>query len=123
MPALNFDIDFERIAERVNNLDTLFVACLCVAWCDTCCEYRVVFDQLADAHSDICFAWIDIDTNADRIEDFYIENFPTILIEDGIAIRFFGTVLPKISIVERMLSELTVLPNVISAPRLRHFIA
>ena len=99
MPALNLDTDAERIAERIGEPDTLFVACLCAEWCGTCREYREGFDRLADAHPDICFAWIDIENQADRFDDLDVENFPTILIEDAVTTRFFGTVLPQASIV------------------------
>jgi thiol-disulfide isomerase/thioredoxin len=123
MPALNLDTDSDRIAERVNERGTLFVACLCAEWCGTCREYRVTFDQLAEAHPDICFAWIDIETHADRFDDLDVENFPTILIEDAVATRFFGTVLPQPQIVERMLTDLTTLPGVTGAPKLRPALA
>ena len=87
MPALNLDTDAEQIAERIAEPDTLFVACLCADWCGTCREYREGFDRLADAHPDICFAWIDIENQADRFDDLDVENFPTILIEDAITTR------------------------------------
>ncbi|MGF6596244.1 thioredoxin 1 [Paraburkholderia sp. GAS448] len=119
MPALNLDTDADRIAERVNNHDTLFVACLCAEWCGTCREYREAFDRLADRHPDICFAWIDIETHADRFDDLDVENFPTVLIEDAVTTRFFGTVLPQAAIVERMLSDLYGLPGMTGAPKLR----
>ncbi|SAL19128.1 thioredoxin domain-containing protein [Caballeronia choica] len=123
MPALNLDTDAEQIAERIGEPDTLFVACLCADWCGTCREYRAGFDRLADAHPDICFAWIDIENQADRFDDLDVENFPTILIEDAITTRFFGTVLPQASIVERMLVDLTALPGIVGAPKLRPALA
>ena len=92
-------------------------------WCGTCREYREGFDKLAAAHPDICFAWIDIENQADRFDDLDVENFPTILIEDSITTRFFGTVLPQVSIVERMLTDLTALPNMSGAPKLRPALA
>jgi thioredoxin 1 len=119
MPALNLDTDAEQIAERISRADTLFVACLCAEWCGACREYRAGFDLLADAHPDICFAWIDIENQADRFDDLDVENFPTILIEDSVTTRFFGTVLPQPAIVARMLTDLTALPGVIGAPKLR----
>ena len=119
MPALNLDTDHDKIAERVNQPETLFVACLCAEWCGTCREYRDAFNSLAERHPDICFAWIDIETHADRFDDLDVENFPTILIEDGHATRFFGTVLPHGAVVERMLADLTALPGVADAPKLR----
>ncbi|ADG14136.1 thioredoxin 1 [Paraburkholderia atlantica] len=123
MPALNLDTDQDRIAERVNEPDTLFVACLCAEWCGTCREYRDAFNQLAERHPEVCFAWIDIETHADRFDDLDVENFPTVLIEDSVTTRFFGTVLPQVSIVERMLSDLTALPGVTGAPKLRPALA
>jgi thiol-disulfide isomerase/thioredoxin len=123
MPALNLDTDADRIAERITDTDTLFVACLCAQWCGTCREYRAGFDRIADAHPDVCFAWIDIETHADRFDDLDVENFPTILIEDSVTTRFFGTVLPHTSILNRMLSDLTTLPNAAGAPKLRPALA
>jgi thioredoxin 1 len=125
MPALDLDIDTEAglIAERIAEPGTLFVACLCADWCGTCRDYREGFDRLAEAHPEICFAWIDIENQADRFDDLDVENFPTILIEDSITTRFFGTVLPQHSIVERMLSDLTALPGMVGAPKLRPALA
>ncbi|AOJ23164.1 thioredoxin family protein [Burkholderia cenocepacia] len=119
MPALNLDTDADRIAERLADPGTLLVACLCAEWCGTCRDYRSAFDQLADAHPDACFAWIDIETHADRLDDLDVENFPTILIEDVHTARFFGTVLPHAAIVERMLSDLSAVPGAPHAPKLR----
>ena len=119
MPALNLDTDSDRIAERVTDTNTLLVACLCAQWCGTCRDYRAEFDRLADAHPEVCFAWIDIETHADRLDDLDVENFPTLLMEDGVTTRFFGTVLPHISIAERLLSDLTALPPAVGAPKLR----
>ncbi|KMY86681.1 Thiol-disulfide isomerase and thioredoxin [Candidatus Paraburkholderia calva] len=123
MPALNLDTDAEEIAEHLAAPGTLFVACLCADWCGTCREYREGFDRLADAHPDICFAWVDIENHADTLDDLDVENFPTILIEDSVATRFFGTVLPQVSIVERMLTDLTALPNITGGPKLRPALA
>ncbi|WP_153098796.1 thioredoxin family protein [Paraburkholderia hayleyella] len=123
MPALNLDTDSDRIAERVQCPEMLFVACLCAEWCGTCRDYRLIFDRLAERHPDICFAWIDIEAHADRFDDLDVENFPTILIEDADTTRFFGTVLPQQAIVERMLVDLSALPGMTGAPKLRPALA
>ncbi|MDR5755665.1 thioredoxin family protein [Caballeronia sp. LZ035] len=123
MPALNLDTDAERIAERIAEPGTLFVACLCAEWCGTCREYLDGFNGLADTHPEICFAWIDIENHADLLDDLDVENFPTILIEDSVTTRFFGTVLPQASIVQRLLTDLTALPNMAGAPKLRPILA
>ncbi len=123
MPALNLDTDSDRIAERVNDSNTLLVACLCAQWCGTCRDYQETFDRLADAHPNMCFVWIDIETHADRFDDLDVENFPTLLIEDDTTARFFGTVLPHGAILERLLSELTALPDAVGAPKVRPALA
>lgn len=123
MPALNLDTDSDRIAERVAHPNTLLVACLCAQWCGTCRDYRQTFDELADAHPEMCFVWIDIETHADRFDDLDVENFPTLLIEDSLTARFFGTVLPHKAIAERMLSDLTALPGSVGAPKVRPALA
>ena len=119
MPALNLDTDAPLIAQRLADPATPVVACLCAEWCGTCRDYRVTFDQLADARPDLCFVWIDIETHADQLDDFDVENFPTILIEDAQARRFFGTVLPHPGIVERMLTDLEMLRDIPGTPLLR----
>lgn len=122
MPALNLDTDADRIAERLRDPATLLVACLCAEWCGTCREYREAFDRLANAHPEACLVWIDIETHADLLDELDVENFPTILIEDANAARFFGTVLPHAAIVERMLSDLAALPGSPHAPKLRNLL-
>lgn len=79
------------------------VACLCAAWCGTCREYRDGFDALAARHPDKRFVWIDIEDQADVVGDFDVENFPTLLIQRGDTVAFFGTVLPDQRLAERLL--------------------
>src|SRR5260364_340404 len=98
MPAYDLDSDARTIAARLAAPDTLLVACLCAAWCDTCRAYRTTFDALAGLYPGICFVWIDIETHADRIETLEIENFPTILIEDAHRARSLGNLTEKCSI-------------------------
>ncbi|UDG82608.1 thioredoxin family protein [Candidatus Vallotia cooleyia] len=119
MPALNLNHDNDIITTSLSSTNTLFVACLCADWCSSCREYKAGFDALADAHPETCFVWIDIETHADQLDNFDIEYFPTILIEDGHATRFFGTVPPYPEIVARMLVDLSSLPSVEKAPKLR----
>ena len=83
------------------------IACLCAAWCDTCQVYRKQFDALASKHPDKCFAWIDIEDQADLVDALDIENFPTILIEYQENIVFFGTMLPDATQVDRLLTSFT----------------
>ena len=119
MPVLNPDTDAEQIADRLAAPGTSLVACLCADWCRTCREYRADFARLADGHPDMCFVWIDVEDHSDLLDDLDVENFPTILIQDSITTRFFGTVLPQAAIIERMLIDLSALSQMTGAPELR----
>lgn len=79
------------------------VACLCAAWCDTCRAYRDGFEELAARHPDKHFVWIDIEDEADVVGDIDVENFPTLLLQHGDDVRFFGTVLPEIKLADRLI--------------------
>lgn len=83
------------------------VACLCADWCGTCKEYQVAFQALAERSPDDCFVWIDIETHADRLGDIDVENFPTVLVQriGAAEPQFYGTLLPHIETLERMLSR------------------
>lgn len=101
--ALTLDEDnHARLASRLDQ-DAWVVACLCAAWCDTCRSYRIGFEQLAQAHPDKCFVWIDIEDQADVVGDIDVENFPTLLIQKNDVVAFFGTVLPEPKLAERLI--------------------
>ncbi len=105
MAAPGFTLDNNNRAELAQWLDQgdWVVACLCAAWCDTCCGYRSGFDQLAAQHPDKRFVWIDIEDQADFIGDIDVENFPTLLIQRGDRVAFFGTVLPDLKLADRLI--------------------
>lgn len=83
------------------------VACLCAGWCDTCSSYRASFDDLAARHPDKRFVWIDIEDQADVVGDIDVENFPTLLIQRGDTVAFFGTVLPETRLADRLIHAQT----------------
>lgn len=82
------------------------VACLCAAWCDVCTAYRPAFDALAARHPDKCFVWIDVEDHADLVGDFDVENFPTLLMQRGDIVAFYGTTLPDAHVADRIVSNL-----------------
>ena len=89
--------------------EPLTVACLCAGWCVACKAYAATFAQVAQAHPDVRFAWIDIEDHSDALGDeaLDIENFPTLLVlnaAQGQAPRplFLGTVMPHAGTLERM---------------------
>ena len=83
--------------------DVWIVACLCAAWCDVCSQFRPAFDALAARHPDHRFVWVDIEDEADIVGDFDVEDFPTLLIQRGDTVVFFGTVLPDAGQAQRLL--------------------
>lgn len=82
--------------------DDLLVACLCAAWCDVCRDYRPQFDDLAARHPDKRFLWIDIEDQADLLGDIEVENFPTLLVQRGAYVAFFGSVQPGLQLADRL---------------------
>ena len=83
--------------------DVWVVACLCAAWCDVCRQFRPAFDALAARHPAHRFVWVDVEDEADIVGDFDVEDFPTLLIQRGDTVVFFGTVLPDAGQVLRLL--------------------
>lgn len=92
----------DRITELLKD-DAWIVACLCAAWCDVCNAFRTDFDAWAARHPDRHFIWIDIEDQADMLGDIDVENFPTLLIQRGDIVTFFGTVLPDQRLADRLL--------------------
>ncbi len=87
----------------------LLVACLCADWCGACREYKPLFDSLALKFPDVRFLWVDVEDEADLIDPIEVEDFPTILIakelESDMTPLFFGTVLPHIETLERLIQD------------------
>jgi thioredoxin-like negative regulator of GroEL len=86
--------NFSQLATALDS-DKWVVACLCAAWCDVCKQYRAGFDAVAAQHPDQQFVWIDIEDQADLVGDLDVENFPTILMQRGDTVAFYGTMLPE----------------------------
>lgn len=84
-------------------MEELFVACLCAQWCGTCREYRPLFEQLQSRLPQVRFAWVDVEDEADLVDPVEVENFPTLLIARGDTALFFGTVMPHLPTLERLL--------------------
>lgn len=82
----------------------LLVACLCAEWCGTCREFRAAFDALAARHPEVTFIWLDVEDDSELVDEFEVENFPTVVIEQSQQMRFNGTVLPQAALLERLLT-------------------
>ena len=77
------------------------VACLCAAWCGTCRDYREGFQALAERFPNTRFLWLDVEDDADILDDYDVENFPTLLIQRHDSVLFFGPMLPHHEILQR----------------------
>ena len=91
----------DRIAATLDG-DGWTVACLCAAWCGTCSTYRTTFEEIAARHPDKQFVWIDIEDQADLVGDLDVENFPTLLLQRGGTVAFFGTMVPDGGVADRL---------------------
>jgi thioredoxin 1 len=94
-----------QIIQSASIAESWRVTCLCAAWCDTCNEYRPAFEALARKNLQHAFAWIDIEDESDLLGDIDVENFPTILISRDATPHFFGTVLPHIEQLQKLLNS------------------
>lgn len=86
--------------------EAIWVVCLCAEWCGACREYRPLFEQVARAHPQLHFAWVDIEDHADIADDFDVETFPTIVIAGDEGTRFEGPLLPHAETLTRLLGAL-----------------
>jgi len=86
--------------------DSLLVACLCAAWCDTCNEFRQSFERIAAARPGMRFLWLDIEDDAEVCGDVDVENFPTLAVWRDASLLFYGVTLPREGGVTRLIDAL-----------------
>ncbi len=107
MSLLVPDTDQAALRARLaSSPDTWLVACFCAAWCDTCEQYKPKLQALAQAMPQHVFAWIDIEDHAELLGEEDVENFPTLLVQIGPRVVFYGPMLPHIGHLERLLESL-----------------
>ncbi|WP_407926774.1 thioredoxin family protein [Advenella mandrilli] len=94
------------IVNKLHNPNVWLIACYCAQWCDTCKEYFNAFTELSHRFPQHLFVWVDIEEEPDLLDDIDIENFPTLLIQIEGKNHFFGTLLPYISHLERILQNI-----------------
>lgn len=94
----------EAAADAACSADERFVViCLCAQWCGTCRDYRTGFESLAAGFDGVEFRWLDIEDEADALGDIDVENFPTIFVRRGDSVLFFGTLLPHLNTLRRLI--------------------
>jgi thioredoxin-like negative regulator of GroEL len=83
------------------------IVCLCAAWCRLCDDYAPVLEQvtaeLTTAGTALRRHWIDIEDDAELVDDVDVETFPTIVIIDSRAVRFAGPLEPQPDTLRRLL--------------------
>ncbi len=72
-------------------------------WVNPDATYRATFDELALRHPDKQFVWIDIEDQADLVGDLDVDNFPTLLLQRGDTVAFFGTMVPDGGVADRLI--------------------
>jgi len=91
------------LAKRLEDKEQMLVICFCAAWCDTCRAYQPKFEALSQTFPQASFVWVDIEDHPALLGDVDVENFPTLMIETGGGTKFFGTMLPHIELLERLI--------------------
>ncbi|MBB5215065.1 thioredoxin family protein [Parapusillimonas granuli] len=106
MPVYDPQHDTPALQARLARREGLVIACYCAAWCDTCRQYRPDFDGLAQKWPQHAFVWVDIEECPELLDDEDVENFPTILVQSQEGNLFFGTMLPYIGHLEKLVASL-----------------
>jgi thioredoxin 1 len=83
------------------------VTCYCAEWCGTCREYRTPFYNLAEKFPGAEFNWLDVEYDAEKVGELEVENFPTLRIQRGDEVLFFGVMLPHAEHLSRLLEKLS----------------
>ena len=97
---------------------------LCAQWCGVCRDYQAfVREQQAKGAEE--WVWVDIENEARSLGELDVENFPTLFITEGEALRFGGTVTPQPEVALRLLQSLHegnryALPDIEDLPELIH---
>jgi thiol-disulfide isomerase/thioredoxin len=81
---------------------SLLVACLCADWCGTCREYQSRFEQLQVIFPTVKFTWVDVEDESELVDPIEVEDFPTLLIANRERVQFFGTVMPHLETIQRL---------------------
>ncbi len=91
--------------ESVSAPPPLLVACLCAQWCGTCRDYQPLFTQLQTDFPQVRFTWVDVEDESELVDPVEVENFPTLLIAAKGSPVFFGTVMPHLETLRRLIQN------------------
>lgn len=93
----------------------LLVACLCAAWCRVCDGFHDDFAQLRQQFPEARFVWVDIEDDAELVDDLEVETFPTLLIGQREHLCFIGPVLPQAGASQRLVQAAVDNPSMSAA--------
>ena len=99
------DHNHDRLADALRE-QRWVVACLCADWCGSCREYAASFAAWAEKYPQHYFVWIDIEDQAALVGDLDVDNFPTLLMQHGACVSFFGPMEPDTRLADRLLQAL-----------------
>lgn len=92
-------------------LSSIQVVLLCAEWCGVCRELAPAFADLARTHPEARFDWLDVEDDAELLDELDVDNFPTVLLGVNAEPVFFGTILPHIQTLARLVQDATHLPH------------
>ena len=116
MKLFNPALDIHALRARLASDEGQRVACYCAAWCRTCDAYRPSLEALARQMPGWTFIWVDIEDSPEWLGDEDVEDFPTILVQDRAGTRFWGTQLPYVEHLQRLLGSTATLPVLDAGP-------
>lgn len=116
MILFNPATDSQALRARLQHDAGLRVVCYCAAWCRTCDAYRPALEALATGLPQWTFIWVDIEESPGWLGDEDVENFPTLLVEDRQATRFWGAQLPHAGHLRRLIESAPTLPALTAGP-------
>ena len=111
MPSIDLNTVAPAELQHLLSTRSNIVACLCAAWCDVCQAWRPRFESLSLHHPEMLFVWIDIEDQDGLVGDLDIDNFPTMLLQQGDSVRFFGTIQPDTTQLTRLVQTRLIQPD------------
>jgi thiol-disulfide isomerase/thioredoxin len=86
------------------------VVCVCASWCGVCRDFAATFARLTQDHPHTHFRWLDLEDDAELLDELEVDNFPTLLLGVDQQLVFHGPVLPQLPGLQRLLREAVHLP-------------
>ena len=68
------------------------------------------------SHPQVRFEWVDIEDEAELVDELDVETFPTLLLADGRTARFLGPLLPQAGALAQLLARLPREPGASAGP-------